>query len=94
MTWTLEAGDTWGLEYQEHEEEETGQKIVRRLNPVGRWSPRDGLSMSSHLFPHLRKGFVGRDLTIISFHVRLHGTEAVTPASNSERSSFDFWPGH
>ncbi|XP_021926549.1 ionotropic receptor 93a [Zootermopsis nevadensis] len=68
LTWTLEAGDTWGLEYQEHEEEETGQKIVRRLNPVGRWSPRDGLSMSSHLFPHLRKGFVGRDLTIISFH--------------------------
>lgn len=67
-TWTLEAGDTWGLEYQEQEDQDSGHTDARQLIPVGQWSPR-GLKMLDHLFPHIRHGFVGRNLPILSFNV-------------------------
>jgi hypothetical protein len=70
--WALKAGDTWGLEYQEQEQKDGGHKVTRHLVPVGRWSPREGLRMSDYLFPHIKKGFAGRNLPIISFQVKLY----------------------
>jgi len=69
MTWTLGAGDTWGLEYQEQEEEDAGHTVARQLIPVGQWSPREGLKMLDYLFPHIGHGFAGRNLPILSFNV-------------------------
>lgn len=71
-TWTLKAGDTWGLEYQEQEQTDKGHKLTRQLIRVGRWSLREGLRMSDYLFPHIKKGFAGRKLPIISFQVSSH----------------------
>jgi hypothetical protein len=71
-TWTLRAGDTWGLEYQEQEQKDGGYKLTRHLVPVGQWSLREGLRMSDYLFPHIKKGFAGRNLPIISFQVSLN----------------------
>jgi len=68
-TWTLEAGDTWGLEFQEQEDQDSGRTVARQLVPVGQWSPRDGLKMLDHLFPHIGHGFAGRNLPILSFNV-------------------------
>jgi hypothetical protein len=70
--WTLKAGDTWGLEYQEQEQTDGGHKVARHLIPVGRWSPRGGLRMTDYLFPHVKKGFAGRNLPIISFQASYH----------------------
>jgi hypothetical protein len=67
--WTLKAGETWGLEYQEQDQDDAGREVTRRLIPVGKWSPREGLRMSDYLFPHVGHGFAGRNLPIISFHV-------------------------
>ena len=68
-TWTLQAGDTWGLEYQEQEQQDAKRVVARQLVPVGQWSPREGLKMLDYLFPHIGHGFAGRNLPILSFHV-------------------------
>ncbi|KAJ4451385.1 hypothetical protein ANN_02847, partial [Periplaneta americana] len=66
--WTFKSGDTWGLEYQEQEQKDSGRKIARQLVTVGIWTPREGVKMSDHLFPHVRHGFAGRNLPIVSFN--------------------------
>lgn len=70
-TWKLDAGDTWGLEYQGQEQQDAGHAGTRQMVPVGQWSPREGLKMLDRLFPHIGHGFAGRNLPVVSFHVSL-----------------------
>ncbi|PSN38342.1 Ionotropic receptor 93a [Blattella germanica] len=60
-SWTLEAGDTWGLDYLPTEQS-------RQLIPVGKWTPQKGIEVVGHLFPHILHGFGGRILPLVTLH--------------------------
>lgn len=63
-TWRLQAGETWGTEYQRNSSES-----VTELIDVGTWRPSDGPALEDQLFPHVAHGFRKKVLPMISFHV-------------------------
>ncbi|KAL1505744.1 hypothetical protein ABEB36_005237 [Hypothenemus hampei] len=61
--WKLEAGETWGREYQT-----PGENSIADIQLVGTWRPSDGPSMTDVLFPHIAHGFRSITLPLVSFH--------------------------
>lgn len=71
--WKFASGETWGKEYQTHEDFSTVDII-----PVGSWRPSDGPTMTDALFPHVAHGFRGSNLPLVSFHVSLKCINRIT----------------
>ncbi|KAB0802205.1 hypothetical protein PPYR_04391 [Photinus pyralis] len=61
--WRIEAGETWGKEYE--------KRVLRaedKLIKVGTWRLSDGPSLDDQLFPHVAHGFRRKNLPMISYH--------------------------
>ncbi|KAH1009939.1 hypothetical protein HUJ05_004315 [Dendroctonus ponderosae] len=61
--WTIEAGETWGREYQMLDEATNAELLA-----VGTWRPSDGPNMIDALFPHVAHGFRRKLLPLVTFH--------------------------
>ncbi|KAK5650424.1 hypothetical protein RI129_001453 [Pyrocoelia pectoralis] len=61
--WKIEAGETWGKEY-----EKRGLRTEDKLINVGTWRPSDGPCLQDELFPHIAHGFRRKNLPMISYH--------------------------
>ncbi|CAK1555259.1 unnamed protein product [Leptosia nina] len=76
-SWQALAADTWGATYRRHtdsvisnKEDDNVTTLIENVDllQVGFWRPIDGFKFSDVLFPHIKHGFRGKELPVLTYH--------------------------